>query len=124
MDYLFPTIGILIIVIAIWLSVLASLAIYCDKELTLFQRYSQWAIVWLIPFLGASFVLHLVYDHSPEAIPESWIPWPFKSLIYGKRITRNENPNENEFGEIPFNTTRHRNDSGGDVGGGDGGGGD
>ena len=121
MEYIFPIIGILVILITIWLCVLASLAVYCDKTLNPFQRYSQWAIVWLIPLLGASFVLHLIYDHSPEAIPENWIPWPFKGLIYGKQIKRNENRSESEFGEIPFNTTRHRNNSGGDGGGGDGG---
>ena len=122
MDYLFPSIGILLILVAIYLSVLASLSVYCDKTLTSFQRYAQWATVWLIPLLGASFVLHLVYDHSPEAIPENWIPWPFKGLIYGKRIKRNENRNDSEAGEsMPFNTSRFRQGPDGD-GGGDGGG--
>ena len=120
MDYLFPSIGVLLILIVIWLNILASMAVYCDKTLTPFQRYSQWAIVWLFPLLGASFVLHLVYDHSPEAIPENWIPWPFKGLIFGKQIRRNKNRSESEFGDLPFNTTRHRTDSSGD-GGGDGG---
>lgn len=127
MELLFPMIGILLFLSYIWLSVLASLAVYCDKTLTPFQRYAQWFVVWIVPLLGASFVLHLVYDHSPEAIPESWIPWPFKNLIYGKKIKRRSYEFENENaigggGDGSFSRTTFKSDSVGEGGGGDGGG--
>ena len=92
----FIVIGVLILAIHVWLAFMASVAIYCDNTLELFQRYFQWTIAWVIPLIGASFVLHLVYEHSPEAIPKKWIPWPFKGMIFGKPAKPNEYRSEND----------------------------
>lgn len=84
-------------VILLWLNFLATLSVKYDHTLNNFQKGAQLFFVWLIPFIGASFVIHLVYEHSPEAVPKKWIPWPFKKLIYGKPINPNSNRNDNEI---------------------------
>ena len=88
---------LLILLVILWLNVLATLAIRYDHTLDKIQKTGQFFFVWLIPVLGASFVLHLVYEHSPETIPKSWIPWPLKNLIFGKPIKTNKHRDENEI---------------------------
>ena len=72
----------------LYFNILASIVIYFDKGLTRFQRYAQSFIVWCVPLVGATYVLHLLFKTSPKTIPRSWIPWPFKNLIYGPPIKR------------------------------------
>lgn len=79
------------IVIWLWLNVLATLAVRYDKELSSFQRKAQMIVVWVVPFIGAGIILRIVYDHKPDAIPRSWIPFGFRNLIYGKPDSPNEN---------------------------------
>jgi len=83
--------------ILLWLNAIATIAIKYDQTLESFQKKAQTVFVWLIPFVGSSFVLHMVFQHSPEAIPKKLIPWPFKQAIYGKRANSNLNPEENEI---------------------------
>lgn len=80
-----------LIVFAIWLNILATMAIKYDNMLTPFQKKAQFIIVWLIPIIGSSIVLRIVFDHMPDAIPKFLIPWPFKKIIYGKPIPPNKN---------------------------------
>jgi len=100
----------------LWLNFIAYIAVKHDQTLNSFQKKSQIIIVLLLPYIGASLVLHMVFDHSPEAIPKKLIPWPFKKIIYGKPPRPNKNSG-NESG--------HVNDSHGDYnsGGSDAGGG-
>jgi len=70
----------------LYFNILASIVIYFDKGLTRFQRYAQSIIVWCVPLVGATWILHLLFKTSPKTIPRSWIPWPFKNLIYGPPI--------------------------------------
>ena len=83
--------SVISIVIILWLNLLATISVKYDHELTSFQRNSQYIIIWFIPFLGASTVIFFVYQHSPNAIPKGWIPWPFKALIFGTQIKSNKN---------------------------------
>ena len=62
----------------LWLNLIAYIAVKHDQTLDSFQKKAQTILVWLLPFIGASLVLHMVFDHSPEAIPKKLIPWPFK----------------------------------------------
>lgn len=89
----FAIIGFTII---LWLNILATIAVKCDYTVNNTQRVMQMFFVWLVPFLGASVVLRLVYQYSPNTIPRSWIPWPFKKIIYGKPIKANKNREEKE----------------------------
>lgn len=105
------------IAIILWLNLLAIISVKYDHELNSFQRNSQYIIIWLIPILGASTVLFFVYEHSPNAIPKGWIPWPFKSLIFGTPIKENKNRGSGSGYDAA-------GESWNDGGGGDGGGGD
>lgn len=80
---------IIALIIAIWLNILATVAIRYDQFLSRFQKIFQMIFVWLIPFIGASIVLHIVYEHMPNAIPRNWIPYGFRGLIYGPPIKQN-----------------------------------
>jgi len=71
---LFTIIGIISLIILLWLNFLAMLSIKCDATLEKVQKVGQSIFVWVVPFFGASLVLKFVYEHSPEAIPKSWIP--------------------------------------------------
>ena len=93
MDFL-TTLAILVALITIWLNILATLAIRHDHTLDSFQKNSQFILVWLIPIFGSSIVLHLIFNHSPEAVPHSWIPWPLRTLIFGRTIKNNKDREE------------------------------
>lgn len=104
----FFIIAIVFVCILLWLNFLATLAIKHDHTLEKIQRVAQFIFVWLIPFVGASIVLHFVYEHSPEAISKNWIPWPFKNLIFGKSIKSNKNRDDSE---IDYYSGRYRGNS-------------
>jgi hypothetical protein len=75
-------VGILLVIavvataILLWLNSLASLAVKYDHTLDKTQKIAQIFIVWLVPFFGAAFVLHLVSEHYPQAIPRNVVPRP------------------------------------------------
>ena len=127
MEITLITIGIVLLLVYFWLGFLASIAIHCDETLVPVQRVVQWITAWLFPFIGSSFILHLVFQHSPEAIPRTWIPWPFKSLIFGKYVHPSRDRDENEDSGIDLAVSKrysdHHDYGSGEVGGGDGGGG-
>jgi len=102
--------------ILIWLNILATIAIRCDQTLERFQRTAQLIFVWVIPFLGASIVIRIVYEHSPETIPRSWIPWPFKSLIYGLPIKSNPLRDDREPEDVNMRNRSSGSDSSPDGG--------
>ena len=97
-----------------WLNILASISLRYDQTLDSFQKKAQAIFVWLIPFIGASFVLRMVYEHSPEAIPKKLIPWPFKKIIYGRPDKRDSNKQSSGVGYVG----NGRSDTTGDGGGG------
>jgi len=105
-------------IIWVWLNTLASIAIRCDKDLEPFQRVAQFIFVWVVPYVGASIVLRIVYEHSPNTIPRKWIPWPFKNLIYWPLIKSNplRDDREPEDGKVKNNSagTDFSSDGGGD----------
>lgn len=82
--------------IFVWLNILATLAIKHDSTLERHQKRFQTVIVWLIPFFGASTVLYLINEHYSDAIPQAWVPWPFKKVIFGKPIKPNQNRDDLE----------------------------
>ena len=109
----------------LWLNFLASLAIRHDHILEKVQVIGQLLFVWLIPYFGAVFVLKLVYEHSPEAIPKAWIPWPFKNIVFGVPIRNRGGEGGIEIEPTGSRSNSNRDnhsDSGGDSGGGGGGG--
>jgi hypothetical protein len=70
--------------VAIWMAVLGVIAARYDATLTRLQKTMQILLSILVPFFGPAIVLYGVRRHSPDAIPESLVPWPFRSLIFGR----------------------------------------
>jgi hypothetical protein len=86
--------------ILLWLNSLASLAVKYDHTLDKTQKIAQTFIVWLVPFFGAAFVLHLVSEHYPQAIPRNWIPWPFKKMVFGAKVKPNKSRDDREIDHV------------------------
>lgn len=97
MEILLLVFAALAAIILLWLNFLATLAVKYDHTLDTTQRIAQSLVVWAVPFIGAGFILHLVFEHYPQAISRSWIPWPFNKMIYGTPPAPNKNRDENEI---------------------------
>lgn len=121
MEIIAYVVAVFFIIIWAWLTILASFAVRHDATLERFQKIAQIIFVWLLPFLGSAFVLHLIWQHYPSAIPKAWIPWPFKKMIFGKAPPPNPNPNRDEDSWVPVSGGEYHHHSGG-FGGADGGG--
>lgn len=106
-------------IIWLWLTAIAVFAAKHDQTLNPFQKKAQIIIAIVIPVVGAALVLYLVQQHSPEAIPRSWAPWPFRSMIFGKPRPLNRNRNDNQGpGEDLALSHRSRSHHDNDFGGG------
>jgi hypothetical protein len=64
--------GFVVLIIAV-LNLMATVSLIRTSGLTRFQKVAQGVIVWMLPFLGAFLVLHLIGQSDRAAIPE-WIP--------------------------------------------------
>jgi len=122
MDLVLYIIGFLVVLVWLWLNLLATFSVRHDSTLAPFQKTAQQIIIWVVPFIGSALILHLVWEQYPETIPKSWIPWPFKKLVYGKANAPNPNRNNDESpaikGALDFH--HHYNvEVGGDEGNGD-----
>lgn len=96
MDAVVITLMLALVAVWFWLNLLGTLAARHDVTLDSFQRKAQIALVWLVPFVGASLVLFLVAQHYLEAIPRKWVPWPFRGLVRGTERARNQCRDENQ----------------------------
>jgi hypothetical protein len=65
----------LVALIVVVVNLMASVALVRTSGLTRFQKVAQGVIVWLLPFVGAFLVLHLIGQSDQAAIPQ-WIPDP------------------------------------------------
>ena len=61
----------LLLVVVSTLNVLATVSIIKAASLTAAQKVGQTIFVWLVPFVGAKLVLHLLSESEPEAV--KWI---------------------------------------------------
>jgi len=109
--------GVAATLLLVWLNVLASISVKYDHSLKPFARLAQYLVIWAVPFIGASTVLYFVYEHSPEAIPKHWIPWPFKAMIFGTPISLNKNRDDIGSDGGGGYSSYNGNESGGDGGG-------
>ena len=105
----------------VWFSILGIVAVKHDDTLDPFQIKAQIVFVLVVPFFGSALVLYFVNQHSPEAIPRGLIPWPFKSLIFGKQVPKNRNGNGNEEAGIDLAISSRQDSHYGSSGGSDGG---
>ena len=67
---LWTVIFLLVLVVWLYVNVAASWALARAASVSRQRKLAQALLVWLIPFLGAWLVLHLLADAEPEAIPE------------------------------------------------------
>ncbi len=107
---------ILAVALSVWLSFIASIALKSDKTLTPLQFYVQLITAWTIPILGSVLVLHFIYEHAPGSIQLRFIPWPFKSMVAGKKVKANANRDENES-DYPGSHYVHRSNENGTADG-------
>ena len=89
-------VGSLLIALVIWMDFLAIFCIRHDSALTPVQKWANVILVLFGPIFGACFVLYMAHEHHPEAVPEKWIPWPLRSLVFAKPIP--PNPHRDEYG--------------------------
>jgi hypothetical protein len=92
-------ISFLIFSIWLWINTLAILCLFLDPDLEPVQRWGQTIAVALFPFIGASFILYLANEHSPEVVSKFYIPWPFSKLVKSKPGQSHGGAEERE--EIP-----------------------
>ena len=118
MDVFLGVISAATVLMWFWINLLAILCVVLDPDLDKVQRWGQSLFVVLIPFIGATFILKIVNEHSPEVVQRFYIPWPFRNMVLDKRITRNGSGSNGE--EVPGSHSAGANSSsfGGDVGGG------
>ncbi|WP_125931908.1 hypothetical protein [Thiosocius teredinicola] len=112
------------VVLFLWLNVLSTFAASHDGTLDSFQRKAQITVVWLVPVLGAMLILYLVRQNEPEAIRRKWVPWPIRSLVFGKPRSPHNHRDENLGQAVDFGATgaggNHGHSSGGSSMGGSG----
>jgi hypothetical protein len=66
-------VGAFVLAIAVLANLMATVALVRTDSLTRFQKIAQAVIVWMLPFIGAFLVLHLIGQSDRAVIPE-WIP--------------------------------------------------
>ena len=75
MTYALIAVGAFVALIVFAANLMATVALVRTSGLTQFQKVAQGVIVWVLPFVGAFLVLHLIGQSDRAAIPE-WIPDP------------------------------------------------
>jgi hypothetical protein len=73
--YALVAVGAFVALVVVVANLMATVALIRTSGLTRFQKVAQGVIVWMLPFLGAFLVLHLIGQSDRAAIPE-WIPDP------------------------------------------------
>ncbi len=85
-----------LVVLWLWMSIIACLALRRDDSLTTVQKAAQAIFAIVVPLFGAMVVLHLVYQHHPEVVSKSLVPWPIRTVIFGGSIPANTLRDERE----------------------------
>lgn len=75
MIYVLLAVGAFVALIVIMANAMATVALIRTSGLTRFQKIAQGVIVWMLPIVGASLILHLIGQSDRAAIPQ-WIPDP------------------------------------------------
>ena len=71
--YVLIAVGAFLTLMVVLANLMATMALIRTDSLTRFQKIAQAIIVWMLPFIGAFLVLHLIGQSDRAAIPE-WIP--------------------------------------------------
>jgi hypothetical protein len=84
-------IGVVAVAAALYLLILATVAVQLDRRLRLGPRIGQLTVAWLLPFVGPCLVLLMINEHSPEVAARLWLPWPFSGMVRNRARPRNTN---------------------------------
>lgn len=117
MEVMLILVGIIAISFWLWVSVLSILCLFLDPDLEPIQRWGQMLIVILLPYIGASLILKLVNDHSPEVIDRFYIPWPLRDLVLDKPLRHSGLANHKEEASGLHSESFHSGSSSGGAGG-------
>lgn len=74
-----------------YISIIATIGIARDQRSKKLQRWGQLVIAWLIPFVGALFVLRMLHEYAPEIVPVRFLVWPFRGMVQAKEPPGNRN---------------------------------
>jgi hypothetical protein len=66
-------IGAVLAVFILYLNLAATVWLFKTENLNHFQKWSQGVIVWLLPYIGARFVLSLLRETDPASLPRSML---------------------------------------------------
>ena len=73
---------VLVSIVAVYAAALATVSLIRDDTLTIPGKLLRLLGVWLIPLLGALFVLRAAYDLCPGSLPaRKWL-MPLKPILY------------------------------------------
>ena len=72
--------------LAIYAAALASWSIAHDTTLTFPGRVARYFAVWLLPFVGAGWVLRSAADLAPDSLPPPRVLRPLVPLFYISRV--------------------------------------
>ncbi|MFT6388320.1 MAG: hypothetical protein ACJAUP_001698 [Cellvibrionaceae bacterium] len=70
--------------LVVWLSIISTVAVIKDKYLDTFQATGQLIFCWLMPIVGATFVLKTILEYDPDIVNKKLIPWSFGSIVFSK----------------------------------------
>ena len=99
MEVTLIVISIAVLLLLLYLNFLASICLILDPDIEPIQKWGQLIFAWVVPFIGAPTVLHLVFHHSPEVVKRFYIPRPFRGMVLGKALRKSKYGNNYE--EIP-----------------------
>lgn len=89
LDVLLLVVALLAALLAIYAAALASWSIAHDTTLTFQGRMTRYFIVWIVPFLGAGWVLRSAADLAPDSLPPLRALRPLVPLFYISRVQYN-----------------------------------
>ena len=94
-----------IIALVLLLNYVATRVILFDGGATGVQKVMQLALAWLVPFVGAGFVISFIGSHHSRTKLKAVVPFPFYLVGYKEGATFKANPN-NEAGERHYSEWR------------------
>jgi len=102
-------IALIFIAVYLWMNLVATISLCRDGGIEPFQRYAQILLIWLIPYVGSALILFLMVQISPDKIPRKMVPWPFRSLIFGRHRPSNTNRDDNDGPgiDLAINSRQH-----------------
>jgi hypothetical protein len=90
-------IAVLAGLLAIYAAAMASWSLSRDTTLTFGGRNARYLIVWLVPFVGAGWVLRSAADLAPDSLPPLRLLRPLVPLFHISRVQYNALANRNDL---------------------------